>query len=183
MAGTISSAISGLIRCWTFNTSQCILFFNIRSKREISKLKSRASLYTAGEGRNCLWSPAYKPQSYNVSRGQVARVWSSPSSPSDEKNKWSSVSTPPIFIRWCINTDTSFTFNLRLQFPHVCRNLRCSNYQQWYRINEDRIYFKVLSQHQSQKTDGEKAKINKMNALKFIGNVIIRAKTSYIMQW
>jgi hypothetical protein len=81
-------------------------------------LKSRASLYTAGEGRNCWWSPAYKPQSYNhresnwynvhhlviVSRGVVARVWSSPSSPNDEmKNIWSFASTPLIHLHRMMN--------------------------------------------------------------------------------
>lgn len=57
IAGTISRAISGLMRCCTLSTSQCISLLSIRSNSDTSRLYSLASLYTDVEGRSCWWSP------------------------------------------------------------------------------------------------------------------------------
>lgn len=57
IAGTISRAISGLMRCCTLSTSQCIPLLSIRSNSDTSRSYSLASLYTDVEGRSCWWSP------------------------------------------------------------------------------------------------------------------------------
>mgnify|MGYP007063935823 CR=1 FL=1 len=60
MFGTMSFTISGLIRCWTFKTSQCIPLRTILSNNDISYLNRHASLKAPIDGFSCWWSPAQK---------------------------------------------------------------------------------------------------------------------------
>lgn len=53
MVGRMRFAISGLMRCWTFNFTLLMPLLTIRSNSEMSILYCFASLYTLVVGRSC----------------------------------------------------------------------------------------------------------------------------------